>query len=121
MAAGDALQSLMRQLQLFEQDIAQLLGGVDIEHLSGDLINSLFQPEHRRLEVLRHVAKELDVDAHAGAFHIGDNRHEIHFQIHQPGQSLFLKLVLQRRHETQGHISIGRAVRSGEVDGHLGE
>ena len=93
-AAGDLLQPLARQLQFLEQNVAQLLRRVDIERLPGDLVDRLLALEQGRGQVLRHMTKELDVNAHTDALHVGDHRQQFHLQVHKLRQPLLLQFVL---------------------------
>ncbi len=67
------------------------------------------------------MAEELHVDAHARPLHVGDDRQEGHLQVDELGHALLRQFGLQRRHEAERHVRVGRAIGSSRLDGHLGE
>ena len=57
------------QLQLAKQNIAQLLGGIDIEFAAGQLIDLLLQLDGQSIQVDAKLPQALAVDAKAGELH----------------------------------------------------
>ena len=70
-----------RQLQLLEQDLAELLRRVDVELLSGELEDARRIARQLLLDVLRLRGQRRAVDPDAGALDVGQHGQERHFQL----------------------------------------
>ena len=70
-----------RQLQLVEQDLRELLGGVDVELLAGQLEDLRAARRQLALDVLRLRRERRAVHADARPFDRGEHRNERHLQV----------------------------------------
>ena len=65
-----------RQLEHFKQNMTELLGRIDVEFLTRELMNLGAQPLELGRGFLRHTGELVDVDACAHAFHLRERRDE---------------------------------------------
>ena len=65
-----------RQLEHFKQNMAELLGRIDVEFLTRKLMNLGAQPLELGRGFLRHTGELVDIDARAHAFHLRERRDE---------------------------------------------
>ena len=65
-----------REPEVFEQDLAQLRGRVDVELLAGHRVDLGLEPAALVAQFLAEVVEELDVDANAGFLHARQHRNE---------------------------------------------
>ena len=89
------------QAQLVEQDLAQLLGGVDVELLPGQVVDAVPAAVDALGQHLAELGQRLPVDAEAALLHLRQHRAEGQFyrvqQIGQPlGFQLWPHLLVQR-------------------------
>ena len=103
------------QVELVEQNVAKLLGRVDVEFLSGKLVDL---PRHRlaiAIQPLGHGGQHVAINLHAGIFHARQHGHQrkINFvvQLQQPG---LLNFFAQCRGQAAGDVG-GFRNRSGEL------
>ncbi len=68
------------QLELAEQDVAQLLGRADVEFLAGELVDLGFHLRLRLAEIVGQAAQQIGIDGDAFALHVGQDRDERAFE-----------------------------------------
>ena len=110
------------QPQLGKEDLAELAGGVDVELLSGQGIDGLFQILQLAAEILGQPLQLVLVHGDAGLFHVDQNGDQRHLQVGE-------KLPEAKRFELRpeplpeqkgpGHILAGIVL--GRFRGHVGK
>ena len=89
------------QLQFLEQDIPQLLGGVDVESLSGGIVDSLLHAVRGLLQGRAEIRQGVPVHQETSCLHI--RQHPAQRQLHTIVQFLHLQLPqLGRERPVQG-------------------
>ena len=110
----------MGQLQLLEEHLAELLGGVDVEGMAGDGVNLLFQLLQPLVQLGRHLLEEVHVDSHPLALDVHEHVYQRHLDFEHPFQPLGPDLRGERLPEAQGHVGVGGPVRGDLLDRKLG-
>ena len=92
--------------QLFKQDLAELLRGVDVELLAREGVDLLLQRVDADGELLPVVVQRLPVDEKARPLHVGQHiaQRQLHF-VHEGRHALVFELLLHRR--VQGEDRLG--------------
>ena len=78
-----------RQLELVEQDMAELLGRVDVELGPARLEDRLLEPAEVGFELGRKASKDLPVDLHPDPLHVGQDLDQRLLQVPVNGLELF--------------------------------
>ncbi len=111
-----------RQLQFVEQHIPQLLCRIDVERLSGELVNLPGQVLELALKLFRHIPQAADVDRYAGLLHLCEDRDQREFDLlAQLDHPLLLEFGREGFVELEGHISILTGVVRERLGGNVPE
>jgi len=70
-----------RDLQLLEQDRAELLRGSDVERLAREIVDAPLQARRRIVDLAREDEKLRGIDRDAGGLHLGQDRRERDFDV----------------------------------------
>ena len=120
--AGLGLAALAAEVQLVEQDLAQLLGRAQVEAAAGELVGLGLEAGHALGELGRELAQAVRVDLDAVAFHLGHDRHDGPVQRLVDGEHVLAEqLRAQRLPQPQRHLGVLGGVGRGLVDRHLGK
>ena len=112
-----------RQLQPLEQDLLQLLRGLDVEFVAGLAVRL----QQQLLQLVRELAalraQPLSIDEHAVMFHGEQHRHQrlLAFQVQARQRRHTLKLRPQRTVQAQCHVRIFGGILGGALHRHLVE
>ena len=99
------------ELELAEENVAELLGRADVERLAGAFVDFGFQPLHPLREFVGQPAQEIGIDDDAGLLHFGQHADQRTFQgFIDGGLSLFDEPWLQERVQAQGNVCVFRRV-----------
>ncbi len=110
-----------RQLQLAEQDLAQLLGRIQIEGLAGQVVSLLFDFQHAFAEIVRLLAQAVAIDQHAIAFDLLQHHRGRDFDLLVDEAQLVIMLDLRPHGVMQGQrdFCIFSRIFGGAFDGHF--
>ena len=101
------------QVELVEENVAELLGRIDVEFDAGEPVNFFGLGVNLALQAGRHFGESAGIDLHAGLFHAGEHWDEgkvdVFVELRQPG---LLDFVAQRGGQTAGDVgSFGKSTR----------
>src|SRR5579883_1354886 len=97
----------MWQLEFSEEDIAKLLGRVDVELMADRLIDVGFQRLQLLLQVATHAFEEFLIYEDARKLHLRQHRNQRHLNlVHQFFEALFAQLRLDVLHQSQRHVGV---------------
>ncbi len=131
--AAEALQSLgvggvaaglepagLGQVQLLEEDVAELLGRADVELVTDRLVDLLLDAADLLGQHRRELTQGTDVDGHAVELHAGQHRQERHLDVaEEAGHAQALQVRLQDVAQAARHVGVGAGEGCGLGDVHL--
>ena len=111
-----------RQLELVEQQFAELARGAEIELVPGQRIDLFLQPRDRLRELPGQPRQRIAIDLDACPLHAGNHRHQRTFQRFIDGRHPLRRQPRpQPRPQPQRHVGIFRRVLRRLVDRHARE
>ena len=112
-----------RQALALEQDLAELLGRVEVEGLARRLVGARFEFEHAAAELVALPRQRRAVDQHAVALHAVEHLGHRQFDVAVEAFELFLRRQPRRQRlmHAQRDVGILGGVFGGALDGDLGE
>ena len=105
--AGGGFFGLVEELQFFEEDLAELFGGVQIEGGTGEVGDAAVEFGGLFFELETEVLEDGDVDGDAGIFHAGEDREEGGFDLGEDAiLAAFGKEVAEEFGELPGDVGV---------------
>ena len=109
-----------RQVELFEEDFAELLRGVDVELLAGELEDVRFDRFEALFQPLRNLIEHAGVEPDAGVLHRRKDVDEREFDVAGNVEHVaVLQAPLQFVGEAEGNVGVLAGVRGGLGHIHL--
>jgi hypothetical protein len=112
-----------RQLQLLEEDLADLLRRAEIEFAAGQLVRLPFELDEPRRDLVALRVQQRVVDQHAGALHLAQHQRHRHLDlaIHALEARFACDLRIEHVMQLQRDVGVFGRVRGGLVERHLVE
>ena len=110
------------QLEVVEQEFAELLGRSEIELVPGEIVDLRFEPRHALPERRRQPRQDVSVDLDSRAFHVRQHAHQRPLQrLVHAGHALRCEAGLQCHPQAQRDVGILAGVFGRLLERHLRE
>ena len=104
-------------MQLLEEDLADLLGRIEIERLFGNLVSLLLQFEQAQADLVRLRIQAFGIDPHAVAFDLLQHHRSRHLDLFiDETQAIGIDVRQHRVVQAQGDVGVFRRVGGGALD-----
>ena len=111
-----------RQAQLVKQNTLELLGRGDVEFLTGQLIDFVFEPAAVLAELGRQSGQKIAVDQNTGQLHAGQDQGQGQLNLgEQRAHVLGVETREQTLGQTQGDIGVFARIAGRRLNRHLGK